>query len=73
VSILCWLVDTIGAREELQALWVTLDFIVASYVVPYPCLALHYPDATTGETPGVASGCEELLNGPVSATPGKGR
>ena len=45
-SILCWVVDTVAARQEMQALPVLLELIVASYVGPYPCMALHYEDPT---------------------------
>lgn len=49
VSILCWLVDTLGARQELQALSVSLELVVACYMGPYPCMALRYQDPAATE------------------------
>jgi hypothetical protein len=49
ISILCWLVDTIGARPEMQALPVSLELMVASYLGPYPCMALRYQDPAATE------------------------
>lgn len=65
VSILCWLVDTMAARKELQVLPVSLELIVANYVGPYPCMALHYldPNATEDVSPLVEAWSEELVNG----------
>jgi hypothetical protein len=70
VSVLCWLVDTIGARQELQGLPISLELIVATYTGSYPCMALHYqdPDSTADVSPLVEMWSEELVNGASFST-----